>query len=114
MTISAVTRGIVIASTVFACWLEAYLANTYTPQIYWLSIAGFIVIAIAGRRLHSAAMPVVMAALYLMPAIYLATPIGTPGYGLDVIWILPLMGLIVSDRGAWEWSLPARWRWPLV
>lgn len=113
MTISAATRGIVIVSTVAAALLEAYLANTYTPQVFWLSLAGFVLTLVAGRRLRSPAMPVIMAALYLMPAVFLLT-IGTPGYGLDVIWILPLLGLILSDRGAWDWSLPARWHWPLV
>ena len=31
-----------------------------------------------------------------------------------VIWILPLLGLILADRGALDWSLPRRWHWPLM
>src|SRR6185436_553773 len=32
----------------------------------------------------------------------------------DVIWILPLLGLTIAGGGAREWSLPARWRGPLI
>ena len=58
-----------------------------------------------GAQFRPVALPIVMASLYLTPAIFLAT-LGNEGWGLDVIWILPLLGLILSDRGAWQWSLP--------
>jgi O-antigen ligase len=108
-----ILRGLVILSTVVAAFVEADLATMTTPQVFWVGTAGFALLLIAGRQLRSAAMPIVTASLYLTPAIFLAT-LGGQGYGLDVVWILPMLGLILSDRGALQWSLPARWQWPLV
>ena len=109
------TRGVIIASTVAAALVEAFLANSYSPQVFWTALASFVLMLVAGQHLRSASLPIVMASLYLMPAVFLLT-LGPQfgGYGLDVIWILPLLGLILSGRGVLEWSLPARWQWPLV
>lgn len=107
-------RGFIVISTIAAALVESVLANAYSPQVFWIALAGFVLTLIAGQRLRAATLPIVMMALYLAPAIFLAT-LGSTGYGLDVIWILPLLGVILSERVAWlEWSLPARWRWPLV
>src|SRR5204863_9723674 len=113
MTPLNVTRAIVVASTVAAALLEAFLANTYSPQVFWISIGGFALMLAAGRRLRPIGLPILMAALYLMPSIFLAT-LGGESFGYDSIWILPILGLILSDRGALRWSLPAGWQWPLV
>ena len=109
-----VLRAIVILSTVVAAIAEAYLATPYSPpQVFWIAMAGFVLLLTAGGRLRKVAMPIVTASLYLTPAIFLAT-LGGQNYGLDVVWILPMLGLILSDRGALQWSLPARWQWPLI
>lgn len=110
-----VTRAVVIASTVAAGFAEAYLAGTYAPEfpVLWFSIAGFVLTLIAGQRFRSVVLPVVMPALYLVPAIFLATR-GGEHFSLDIIWIMPLLGLCLSGRDALQWSLPARWQWPLV
>lgn len=115
MTFLSSTRLLVIVSAVIAAFVEAYLGSQYTPEVFWIGIAGFAVMLIAGARLRSIALPIVMAALYLTPAVLLVT-LGDRGrgYGLDVIWILPLLGLTLAGRGAREWSLPARWRFPLI
>jgi len=113
MTPLNVTRAIVVASTVVAALAETFLANTYSPQVFWISIGGFVLMLLAGQRLRAIGLPILMAALYLMPSIYLAT-LGGESFGLDSIWILPVLGLILSDRGAWRWSLPERWQWPLI
>ena len=68
---------------------------------------------IAGSRLRAGALPLLMAAMYLTPAIYLAWR-GGEDFSLDSIWILPLLGLVLSGPGVWQWSLPARWQWPLI
>jgi O-antigen ligase len=107
-------RGFIVVSTIAAALVEAALANTYSPQVFLIALAGFVLMLIAGQRLRATTLPIIVAAIYLAPAIFLAT-LGYEGYGLDVIWILPLLGLIVSERAAWvSWSLPARWQWPLV
>lgn len=110
-----VTRGVVIASTVAAGFAEAYLAGAYAPElpVFWMSIAGFLLLLIVGQRYRSVAFPIVMPALYLMPAIFLAIR-GGEHFSLDIIWVMPLLGLCLSGRGAWQWSLPSRWQWPLV
>src|SRR6185436_3831439 len=109
------TRLLVIASAVIAAVVEAYLGSTYTPEVFWIGVAAFAVLLIAGERLRPIAMPIVMAALYVTPAVLLVT-LGERGrgYSIDMIWILPLLGLTLAGRGALEWSLPARWRFPLI
>jgi hypothetical protein len=108
------SRILVIASTVLAALAESFLASTYTPQLFWTAVAGFALMLIAGRLWRHVAMPVLMAALYLTPSLLLVT-FNTKGFEHDTIWILPLLGLLLSDRGeALRWSLPARWQWPLV
>ena len=115
MTFLSSTRLLVIASAVLAALVEAYLASVYAAQLLWIGGAGLALTLIAGERLRSTAMPIVMAALYLTPAILLVT-LGDRGrgYGVDVIWILPLLGLAISGPGARQWSLPERWRFPLI
>ncbi|HUQ86969.1 MAG TPA: O-antigen ligase family protein [Vicinamibacterales bacterium] len=106
-------RVLVVVSTAVAALVEAFLAATYTPQVFWIGMIGFALMLIYGRRLRSTAMPVLMAALYLTPAI-LNLAFNAVDYGLDSIWILPLLGVILSDRSALDWSLPDSWRAPLI
>ena len=113
MTLPLLTRVVVIASTVLAALVEGYLATPYAPAVFWAAVAGFALMLFAGSRLRAGAMPILMAALYLMPAIYLAWR-GGEDFSLDTIWILPLLGLILSGSGVWQWSLPSRWQWPLI
>ena len=108
------SRILVITSTVLAAVAESFLASTYTPQLFWTAVAGFALMLIAGRLWRPVAMPVLMAALYLTPSLLLIT-FNAKGFEHDAIWILPLLGLLLADRGdVMTWSLPPRWRWPLV
>jgi len=113
MTPQLLTRATVIVSTVAAALVEGYLATSYAPPVFWISLAGFMVLLIAGARYRSAALPMLMAALYLTPAALMVLNAGTD-FSLDIIWILPLLGLTLSGPGALQWSLPARWQWPLI
>lgn len=113
MTPQFLTRAVVIGSTVVAALIEAYLAAQYAPLVFYGAIAGFVLLLIVGSRLRSDALPILMAALYLAPAMFLALN-GSTDFSLDIIWILPLLGLTLSGPGAMQWSLPARWQWPLV
>lgn len=113
MTPQKLTRVVVIASTVLAALVESVLATPYAPPVFFIAVAGFALMLFAGSRLRSGAMPILMAALYLTPAIYLALR-GGEDFSLDTIWILPLLGLILSGSGVWQWSLPSRWQWPLI
>jgi hypothetical protein len=108
-----ITRGIVIASTVVAALAEVYLATEYARPVFWIAIVGFFALAAIGQQVRRVAMPLLMAAMYVMPAIYLIFRDGED-FSLDIIWILPLLGICLSGPGVRQWSLPARWQWPLV
>lgn len=107
-------RIVVIVSTVAAALFESYLATQYHPAIFWLSLIGFAVLAGAGERLRPLALPTLMAAAYVTPGILIALdPAKQADFGLDIVWVLPLLGLSLSGRTA-DWSVPPRWQWPLV
>ena len=105
-------KGIVIASTVVAAFAELYLAEV-TPAIFWIAILGFFGAFAVGSQARSIALRVVMAAMYLSPAILLALRLNTD-FSKDIVWVLPLLGLCLSGKGLLEWSLPPRWQWPLI
>src|SRR4026207_743343 len=107
-----ITRGVVIASTIVAAFVELYLAEV-APSIFWIALGGFILLLAFGSRLRPIALRIVMAAMYLSPAIMLALGLFTD-FSKDIVWLLPLLGVCLSGSGMREWSLPARWQWPLV
>src|SRR6476661_10591292 len=107
-----ITRGIVVASTVIAAVVELYLAEAARP-VFWIAIAGFAGLLVFGARIRSQALRVVMPAMYLSPAILLATEMGGD-FSKDIVWVLPLVGLCLSGPRVLEWSLPSRWQWPLI
>ncbi len=107
------TKGVVIASTLVAVLLNVYLATTpQNPSIFWFAPIAATVLLIGGRRLHGVALPIVLVAMFVMPSVYLRW-LNYQNYGLEIIWILPLLGVILSGRDAWRWSLPLAWQWPL-
>ena len=109
-----VTRAVIIASTALAAFAETYLATAYwPPYTIWLASASVVALAIVGHRLRFAALPAVLASIYVMPALLLVVR-GGETFALDFLWMMPLLGLTLSGPGAWTWSLPEKWRWPLV
>jgi hypothetical protein len=113
MTPARFTRILVIASTVSAALVECYLATQYSPPIFFTALAGFALLLAAGAKLRGVALPVLMGATYLTPAILLVVNDGE-NFSLDTIWLLPLLGVVLSGPGVLEWSLPRRWQWPLI
>src|ERR1051325_2620929 len=107
-----ITRGVVIASTIAAALAELYLAEA-APSIFWIALGGFAVLLAFGSRIRPLALRIIMPAMYLSPAIMLALGLFTD-FSKDVVWLLPLLGLCVSGSWTREWSLPARWQWPLI
>src|SRR5215216_2924710 len=101
-----ITRGVVIASTVVAALAELYLAEV-APSIFWIALGGFALLLAIGSRIRSIALPVLMPAMYLSPAILLALRLNTD-FSKDIVWLLPLIGLCLSGSRLNEWSLPAR------
>jgi len=108
------TKGLVIASTLAAAFVQLYLATRLLyPDLFFVVAAAFAVAAVAGSWRPVPATAIVLVTSYLAPAAYVIWP-GFENYGFEIIWSLPLLGLIVSGRDGWRWHLPTPFRWPLV
>ena len=108
------TRAIVVLSTALAAFAEGALATPYFPEYaIWLATALAIVLAVIGDRIRPVALPLVLSLMYVLPAIMIAW-IDQENFSIEFVWFLPLLGLSLAGRGAWQWSLPAAWRWPLI
>ena len=108
------TRVIVMASTALAAYAEAILATPWLPpQSLWIAIAIAVIIAVAGNRLRSIALPIVLSVMYVLPAVMIAW-VGNENFSIEYVVLLPLLGLACSGPGAWRWSLPGSWQWPLI
>jgi len=109
-----VTKGVVIASTLVAAFVQLYLATRLTyPDLFYVVTAVFVTAVAVGRWRPGPATSLVLAVSYLAPAAYVIWA-GFENYNFEIMWSLPLLGIIVSGRDRWRWNLPARWRWPLV
>lgn len=108
------TKGVVIASTLAAAFVELYLATRLLyPQMFFVVAAAFAVAMVAGTQRPGPVTAIVLAVSYLAPAAYVIWA-GFENYSFEIAWALPLLGVILSGRDAWRWHLPAQWRWPLV
>ena len=107
------TKAIVIVSTLAAAGVELYLATPFRAGLMWTTIAFTATALIFGYRARGAIAGPILMAMYMMPAAYLAS-LDYEHFSLEIIWLFPLLALAVSDRAAWQWSLPQSWRWPLV
>jgi len=108
------TKGVVIASTLVAAFVELYLATRLTyVELIGLVTAGFVVALVAGAWRPGAVTTLLLSLVYVAPAIHVA--LGRfESASLEIAWALPLLGLILSGRDGWRWNLPSRFRWPLV
>lgn len=108
------TRAIIILSTGLAAFAEGALATPYLPPYtIWLATALAVVLALVGDRVRPFALPLVLSLMYLLPAIMIVW-VAQENFSIEFVWFLPLLGLTLSGRGAWQWSLPPAWRWPLI
>jgi O-antigen ligase len=111
---NVVTRAIVVGSTALAAYAEGVLATPYfPPQTIWIVIAIAAAFVVAGDRVRFIALPVVLSVMYLLPAMMIAW-VGNENFSIEYVYLLPLLGLACSGRGASRWSLPGPWQWPLI
>ena len=108
------TKGVVIASTLVAAFVELYLATSlvYAPLLP-IAVVGFVGALVAGAWWPGP----VSAALLVLPYLARAAVLhafGTEFEPVEIVWALPLLGLILSGRGTLGWSFPTRLLWPLV
>jgi hypothetical protein len=112
--VSSFTKGVVIASTLAAAFVQLYLATRLVNVPLFYVVTGAFIVAVAlGTWRPRPAISVVLALSYLAPAAYVIWA-GFENYSFEIVWSLPLLGLIVSGRDGWRWHLPVAWRWPLV
>lgn len=107
------TKIIVIASTLSAAFTELHLAMPGRPGLWWITIVATATAAVLGHRAPGAIFRPILMAMYLLPAVYIEL-LDYEHFSLEIVWILPLLALTLSDPGALRWSLPQAWRWPLV
>jgi hypothetical protein len=108
------TKGVVMVSTLAAAFVHLYLATRLVNVPLFFIVAGAFIVAMAvGAWRPRPAMSALLAMSYLAPAAYVIWP-GFENYSFEIVWSLPLLGLIVSGRGVTRWHFPAPWRWPLV
>ena len=62
-------RALVVVSTVVAALVETYFATQYHPYVFWTAITGFVALLATGERVRRVALPTLMAAAYVMPAV---------------------------------------------
>src|ERR1043165_116044 len=108
----SISKGVVIASTVLAAFVELYLAETVRP-VFWIAVIGFAALLVFGSRVRSVALRVLLPAMYLSPAILIGLQAGGD-FSKDIVWLLPLLALCLSGTRSLEWSLPSRWQWSLI
>lgn len=108
------TKSVVIVSTLVAAFTQLYLATRLLyPQLFFIISIAFAAAVVVGQWQPGRGVSVVLAASYVAPAAYVIWA-GFENYPFEIIWALPLLGLIVSGREAWRWHLPSQWCWPLV
>ena len=111
---NVVTRAIVVGSTALAAYAEGVLATPYfPPPTIWIATAIAAALAVAGDRVRVIALPVVLSIMYVLPAIMIVF-VGNEDFSIEYVFFLPLLGLACSGPGAWRWSLPRSWQWPLI
>lgn len=108
------TKGVVIASTLLAAIVELYLATAPAyPSLLPIALAGFVFALLAGAWWPGPVSAVVLLLPYLARAVILYA-FGSEFEPLEIIWALPLLGLVISGRTAWRWNVPMRFQWPLI
>ena len=112
--VNQLTKGLVIASTLIAAGVELYLVTSaaYAPLLP-IAIVGFVVAALAGTRWPGQVSMAILLLPYLARAVVLYA-FGTEFEPVEIVWAFPLLGLILSGRGAWQWNFSSRFCWPLI
>ena len=105
------TKIIVVISTVIAALTQHWLAARDAPFLPWVSSLAFAATLLAARRFLPQVLCFVLALLYTLPGlIFLSFHHFSSGIPATTC----LLGIILSTPRLRTWSLPQRWRFPLV
>ncbi len=107
------TKLIVLLSVAMAILLEAYLAARAWPNQLPITIAVFLISAIASLVLADVSTAIVLFFIFLMPAVLELTHGGySVFYG--TIWLAALLGTMIPASARRSWGFPQPWKAPLV
>src|SRR5262245_42321268 len=110
---NALSKTLVILSTLLAAWFEINrAAYGFTPLLY-ISTIGFVVAFLIGEWIQGLVARVILFVMYLSPALIVLWA-GNDHTSYEIAWIAPLLGLILSGRTAWRWHVPRPWLWPIA
>ncbi|MGH9386017.1 MAG: O-antigen ligase family protein [Vicinamibacterales bacterium] len=110
---NAISKGVVILSTLLAAAVEINLAAYGFGPLLYVSTGGFALTFLMSPRLRGVITRASLFAIYLTPALLLIWA-GRDHTSYEMAWIGPLLGLVLSGRGALTWHLPRPLRLPLV
>lgn len=111
--IPVATRTLVNLSTLSAAALLAWYGGQGYAPLDALALATFLTGLVAGRLAPAVTTQAILFVVYLSPAAFLLWS-GRNHFSFEIAWMAALLGLMLSGRGAWTWSLPTPWRWAIA
>ncbi len=105
------TKGLVLLWTAAALVAQAWLLRSW-PALPFLT-AGAAALACGGRLLDRRTVAGVLVFSYLTPAL-ISRLHGVAFAPYTVLWMAALFGVMLPDLAGRSWTMPSRWRGPLV
>jgi len=109
---SRLSRTCVWLSTAGALLVVAHLNDVRAP-LRLLTVSAFIVAGLLGRIRPALAIWLTLFLVYLTPALFRVLA-GHNASAYVTPWLAAVLGLVTVTAGTGAWSLPGRWRWPLI
>lgn len=110
---AAVTKIIAVVLTVAAAAVFTYVYGGSWRFGWWIAGLAFLIPALLVRLVPKIAVFLVLVAAYLTPAI-VGLVTGPTHPIVHQLWIVMLLGLVVSSGRITEWHFPVPWKYPLV
>lgn len=107
------SRAVVIVSALLAVVWEAVLGGREWSMLVPLTIGVLAASALLARFVPRLIWPVILGLAVLAPVCFLPA-VNTFRTGFNCVWLASMIGAIIGDGGWRGWSLPCRWRAPLV
>lgn len=109
---NAISRWLVVVSTIAAAFFELYLAAPGFPPVVRLALGGAVAAVLGSHWAGRGVVAALLAVAYLAPA-FITLWAGSDHFSFESAWLVPLVAVLVTGRGAARWSLPHPWGLPL-